>query len=324
MISYHTLFKQTLKQYNSKMQNDPNFFRGRTEQEAMGYMVAINSFRDELMTPTLENKDTPRLSKALPVVSGSYDEIEIGKWLYDIELVARAQAKNLGDFTLSHEDIASKVFRNESKAPEKPSLEFLYSSIRIIAFVITLVFVYQCILVPTFSYIPKAAYPLLNNPLFSYTVILIVFLSTFYILSILPIPVVKIFYARNIRFFVALPIIAYIYILPFELLKNELETRANVFLATTVFLTLVTRSLFLNTNLPAGYHGLDVRRAKILLDVSSAELAATSTLLFIKPLNHILSIPYILPLWFIFLLVIAAILTDCISTHFDHFLSRFY
>lgn len=317
MISYHTLFKQTLKQYNSKMQNDPNFFRGRTEQEAMGYMVAINSFRDELITPTLENKDTPRLSKALPVVSGSYDEIEIGKWLYDIELVARAQAKNLGDFTLSHEDIASKVFRNESKAPEKPSLEFLYSSIQIIAFVITLV----CILVLTFSYIPKA---LLNNPLFSYTALLIVFLSTLYILSRLPIPVVKIFYARNIKFFVALPIIAYIYILPFELLKNELETRANVFLATTVFLTLVTRSLFLNTNLPAGYHGLDVRRAKILLDVSSAELAATSTLLFIKPLDHILSFPYTLPLWFIFLLFIAAILTDYISTHFDHFLSRFY
>lgn len=39
MISYTTLFKKTLTEYETKIKNSSSFFNGRTEQEAMGFLV---------------------------------------------------------------------------------------------------------------------------------------------------------------------------------------------------------------------------------------------------------------------------------------------
>lgn len=64
MISYTTFFNQILNQYIAKRQNDPHFFNGRTDQEAMGFMVAVNAFREELAHPTTKKiTDKPTIQK---------------------------------------------------------------------------------------------------------------------------------------------------------------------------------------------------------------------------------------------------------------------
>lgn len=69
MISYITFFKQILNQYIAKKQNDPHFFNGRADQEAMGFMVAVNAFREELAHPTTKKfADKPSIQKNLPTV----------------------------------------------------------------------------------------------------------------------------------------------------------------------------------------------------------------------------------------------------------------
>lgn len=329
MISYTTFFNQILNQYIAKRQNDPHFFNGRTDQEAMGFMVAVNAFREELAHPTTKKiTDKPTIQKNLPTVSGSYEETEIGKWLYDIELVARTQAQKLGNSKLSNEDIASQIFRSKFVPPENPLLEILYPILLIIYWVVTFIILSYCILIPTLDfilpYIPKSVLLVLNSPWVSYTILSLVSLLTFCIVSKVPVPVAKNFYTKNFKFFVVFIIIAYLYIAPLEFFQKELELRAKVFLATTILLTVVIRSFFLNTRLPAGYYDLDSRLLKIFLDISLGGLVFTSTLLFIKSFNQFLSNSYYLAIYFIILLIVVLFLTTVVSKLFDSFLSHLH
>lgn len=99
MISYTDFFNTALSKYKEKLHNDISFFNGRIDQEAMGFMVAVNFFREELLFPSFIPPKNSGNSSLLPTTSGSYNDSDIGKWLSDIDKIARIQQKNIDQST---------------------------------------------------------------------------------------------------------------------------------------------------------------------------------------------------------------------------------
>lgn len=326
MISYTTFFKKTLAEYEAKVKSSSSFFNGRTDQEAMGFLVAVNSFRSELLHPTKNIKDKPTLSQNLPVTSGSYEENEIGRWLYDIELVARAQAKKSKTFHISNEDIAKKIFKDQFTA--STNIKPLLKSGKFWVTICLSIFIFSIILIlAEFGYVYiLQIHPTLNRPWFGYLVACLLLFIAINIPLLLPQKIVdknlNILCRKIKKYFIVFSFIAYIYIVPFEESVDP-KTKATTFLATTVFLSLTLRSLILNTKLPAGYHDINIRKMRIFLEILMAELAFVSTIIFLEPIiTWITKYSKCIVLLFFVIYLLAIILSSIVSNYFDQMLSK--
>lgn len=320
MISYTDFFNTTLSKYKEKLHNDSSFFNGRVDQEAMGFMVAVNSFREELLFPSfIPPKNSENIS-SLPTTSGSYNDSDIGKWLSDIDKIARTQAKKHRSTNVSNEEIANMVFQKNNISSQVANKHSLCTSL-LSLFVIILTFctlswlgmsIYYCIC----AIFPKSFRSILQNPIFFNFSVVLPLIFSFRFLR-LPINPSSKFFAKSANLFIVLTIIAYIYLTFFDLFSDP-TSKMNVFLAITILLIFVTRSLLLNTDVTSKELQLGITRTKILLEVLSAELAFTSTILFIEPVtifatNHM----YLFALWFAFIFIVASVLSNIGHTLFD-------
>lgn len=314
MISYNTYFKTVLNQYESKLKSNPSFFNNRTEQEALGFLVAVTSFKDEILRPTEQSSDNMSVYKKLPITSNSYIESDIGKWLYEVEILAREKARSSNDLTLSNEEIVNKIFYNTSK--KTPS-----SEIRLEIFLDVITFIIFPVLSLSLLFFIKPFSPsltkLLNITPVNYIVLSFFLVLSSYSPSILPNCILnsnkKKILTKRRKYLIVLIIITDLYLIPYQIFEERV-TKATILLALTIFLALIIRALFENTSIPQGYHDIDARRMKIFIEILTAELTFTSTILFLKQVNDMLNATFKDIPYFLFLLLFEFIIALSLSS----------